>query len=225
MFEQIDKREQDKLRQQKHRRKMAELKVQLGEVHTVIKDIKRSFKRGMPTAAIATQMLEDFPHVFSSMTLEEEVEKLPRDIIPNAPMDEIEAIYETLSKSEREAEYQKLSDKMRFLETLDQNEDIRGNLFIREVVLEVDAKIKQRTAEKAGQKARQALGFVKSNFAPTEPTTAKAAGGGGGAKEAELGGPDEQPESLKRSLWSSLWASSSTTNNSGDHPLKRSYSF
>jgi len=133
-----------------------------------------------------------------------------------------EAAYETLSKAERDAEYQRLLDKMRFLETLDQNDDIRENLFICEVMLEVDAKLKQHTAERAGQKARQALGFVKSNFAPTEPTTAKAGGGTGGT---ELGGPDKQPESLKRSLWGSLWASSSTTNDSGDLPLKRSYSF
>jgi len=220
MFDIDKRREQSKLRTQKFRHKQ-KIMSQF-EAQTVIKDIKRSFKRGMSTAVIAEQMMEDFAHVFSSMTLEEEVAKLPRDLIPNAPMDQIEAAYETLTKAERDAEYQTLMSKMRFLETLDQNDDIRGNLFIREVMLEVDAKIKQQTAERAGQKARQALGFVKSNFSPTEPTTAKA-GAGGGAGEAELGGPVvKPPESLKRSLWGSLWTS--TTDN-GDLPMKRSYSF
>jgi len=50
---------------------------------------------------------------------------------------------------------------MKFLETIDINEDIKGNQFIGDVLIAMDEKVKMREAEKAAMKTRQQLGRFK----------------------------------------------------------------
>jgi hypothetical protein len=85
------------------------------------------------------------------------LEFLPQQLIPNAPTDDVESQYLTLTKSERAVEVERLTQKLRFLETIDKNEDIKANQYIGEVLVALDMKVKLKEAEKATLKTRQTL--------------------------------------------------------------------
>ena len=94
------------------------------EALTLIRDAKKNYKRGISAGTTAEEILQDgFCTVYNTPVMSRELEQLPRELIPNAPTDEVEANFLTLTKSERAVEYEKLSQKLRFLETIERNED------------------------------------------------------------------------------------------------------
>jgi hypothetical protein len=86
--------------------------------------------------------------------------------------DEVEANYLNSSKSDRAEEYQKLTQKLKFLETIEMNDDIKANLFIFDVQIAMDAKNKAIEAEEANKRKRQRLGSFVLALAQPSPAPA-----------------------------------------------------
>jgi len=145
----------------------------------LFRDIKKNFTRGVSAGTTAQELVEDFSEVYNSPVVMGEWEQLARDPLPNQPMDEVEEYFLTLNKVERAKEYEKLKQKLKFLETIDINEDIKGNQFVGDVLIAMDEKVKVREAEKAAIKTRQQLGRFKPKATETtEPAeTVKPSGG------------------------------------------------
>ena len=53
---------------------------------------------------------------------------------------------------------ERLTQKLRFMKTIERNEDIRASQYVGEVLIALDMKVKSREAEKAVLKTRQTLG-------------------------------------------------------------------
>jgi hypothetical protein len=125
----------------------------------LISDVKKNYKRQVSAGTAAEELFqEDFaPKVYNSTAMAKELEYLPQQLIPNAPTDDVESQYFTLSKSERAVEVERLIQKLKFLETIEKNEDIKGNQYIGEVLVALDMKVKTKEAEKAILKTRQTL--------------------------------------------------------------------
>jgi len=124
----------------------------------LIRDAKKNFKRQVSAGTTAEELFqEDFSKVYNTPAMARELEHLPQQLIPNAPTDEVESKYLTLTKSERAVEVEKLTQKLKFLETLDKNDDIRANQYIKDVLIALDMKVKLKEAEKATLKTRQTL--------------------------------------------------------------------
>ena len=129
------------------------------EALTLIRDCKKNFKKEIPAKETAEELFqEDFSKVYNSPAMAKELEHLPQQLIPNAPTDEVERGFLTLTKSERAVEVERLTQKLRFLETMEKNEDIRANQYVGEVLIALDMKVKSKEAEKAVLKTRQTLG-------------------------------------------------------------------
>jgi len=135
----------------------------------LIKDVKKNYKRGISAGTTANEMLEEFGTTYRNEAIHYEMSKLSRELIPNEPMDDIEELYLTLDKAGRVAEFERLAQKIRFLETMDLNDDIRANQFIGSVLLEMDAKAKAKEADEASRKSRKNLG--KSTKSTDQATT------------------------------------------------------
>jgi len=135
----------------------------------LIKDVKKNYKRGISAGTTADEMLEEFGTTYRNEAIHYEMSKLSRELIPNEPMDDIEELYLKLDKAGRVAEFERLAQKMRFLETMDLNDDIRANQFIGSVILEMDARAKAKEAEEASRKSRKNLG--KTTKSTDEATT------------------------------------------------------
>jgi hypothetical protein len=158
---------------------------------TLIRDCKKNYQRGISAGTTADELVDDFAHVYNGPTLAQELDKLPHELIPNVATDEVEAHFLTLTKAERMVEYEKLSQKLRFLETIQRNEDIKANQFIGDVLVAMDMKVKEKEAKKATLKTRQTLGQFKS--APAE------ASGGGQRSEPSIWNLFSSSSSNKRS--------------------------
>ena len=99
----------------------------------LFRDIKKNFKRGVSASTTAEELIEDFSGVYNSPLVMSEWDHLARDLLPNQPIDEVEESFLTLNKVDRVIEYEKLKQKMKFLDTMDINEDIKGNQFVGDV--------------------------------------------------------------------------------------------
>jgi len=140
-----------------------------------IRDVKRNFKRGVSVEATANDMMDDHGKIFKSSLVEKELNQLPTVLIPNNPSDHLEASYLKMSKAERMDEYQNIAQKLKFLETIDMNEDILANQFIADVQVAMDAKAKAQEADEAQKRKRQRLGSSFWNLEiPTAPAPAPA---------------------------------------------------
>ena len=139
-----------------------------------IKDVKRNFKRNISADETADEMMEEYGHVFNLSGVERELAKLPTHLIPNNPTDEVEANYLNSSKSQRMEEYHRLTQKLKYLETIDMNDDIKANLFIFDVQIAMDAKMKAREANDATHRKRQRLGSFVLALAQPSPAPAPA---------------------------------------------------
>ena len=96
--------------------------------------------------------------MYNSPAMARELEHLPQQLIPNAPTDDVERHFLTLTKSERAVEVERMTQKLRFLETMEKNEDIKANQYVGEVLIALDMKVKSKETEKAVLKTRQTLG-------------------------------------------------------------------
>ena len=123
-----------------------------------LRDVKKSFKRGASVDDTADEMLDEFRDVYNSSTVDAELVKLETELIPNEPSDEIEEMFLTLSRSDRQIERAKLIQKLEFLETIDTNEDVKANRFINDVRFAMDVKVKAQEMEEAKKKSFQRLG-------------------------------------------------------------------
>jgi len=94
------------------------------------------------------------------------------NLIQMSETDEVEANYLNSSKSDRAEEYQKLTQKLKFLETIEMNDDIKANLFIFDVQIAMDAKNKAIEAEEANKRKRQRLGSFVLALAQPSPAPA-----------------------------------------------------
>jgi len=176
-----------------------QLKKQMSTIEalTLIRDAKKNYKRNISAGTTAEEILQDgFCTVYNTPIMSHELEELPRELIPNAPTDDVEAHFLTLTKSERTVEYEKLLQKLRFLETIERNEDIKANQFVGDVLVAMDMKVKEKEAKKATLKTRQTLGQFK-------PAPAEASGGG-------------QASEPSNTMWSSLFFSNSNKRSRDD---------
>jgi hypothetical protein len=179
------------------------------QVPIFLRDVKKNFQRGVSANTTASELLEDFGKVYNTTSVECKLEKLQRELIPNEPTDEIETRYLTMSKSDRQSERQRLIQKLEFLNRMDANDDIRGNRFIDDVIMAMDAKAKAKEAEEANMRSRQRLGKSSVSTGLMEPKT-KA--------------PEPEPKDpLPTSMWNSFFGGSGGGGSSSSS-LKRSRS-
>jgi hypothetical protein len=134
-----------------------------------LRDVKKSFKRGASVDDTADEMLDEFRDVYNSSTVDAELVKLETELVPNEPSDEIEEMFLTLSRSDRQIERAKLIQKLEFLETIDTNEDVKANRFINDVRFAMDVKVKAQEMEEAKKKSFQRLGKLSEKVS-TEHT-------------------------------------------------------
>jgi hypothetical protein len=118
----------------------------------MIRETKKNFERQISANTTASEMLRDFSTVCNTPLCENELARLPRQLIPNEPTDEIEEYFLTLARVDRDREREKLIQKMQFLDTMAANDDIMANLFVDDVVVAMDGKMKAKEAELALQK-------------------------------------------------------------------------
>ena len=145
-----------------------------------IKDVKRNFRRNVSVETTADEMMEEYANVFNSSAVQREIAKLPIHSIQMNPTDEVEANYlntKSWLRSYRAEEYQKLTQKLKFLETIEMNDDIKANQFIFDVQIAMDAKNKAIEAEEANKRKRQRLGSFVLSLAQPSPAPAPAQSG------------------------------------------------
>jgi len=152
----------------------------------LIRDAKKNYKRAVSAGTTAEELFqEDFSKVYNAPAMAKELEHLPQQLIPNEPTDDVERGYLNLSKSERASEIERLTQKLRFLETMVKNEDIMANQYVGEVLVALDMKVKTKEAEKAILKTRQTLPKSSSNKSSDDQTSSiwgSLFGAGGGQK-------------------------------------------
>ena len=149
-----DKRQNQTYHQLYHQRQKEMIHNQAVQM---IRETKKNFERDISANTTASEMLRDFSAVFNTTLCENELSRLPRQLIPNEPTDEIEEYFLTLARVDRDREREKLIQKMQFLDTMAANDDIMANLFVDDVVVAMDAKLKAKEAELALQKTRKQL--------------------------------------------------------------------
>jgi hypothetical protein len=153
----------------------------------LIRDAKKNFKRQVSAGTTAEELFqEDFAKVYNAPAMAKELEHLPQTLIPNDPTDDVERGHFNLSKSERASEIERLTQKLRFLETMVKTEDIMANQYVGEVLVALDMKVKTKEAEKAILKTRQTLPKSSSNKdsgpPPSSTIWGSLFGAGGGQK-------------------------------------------
>jgi len=185
------KKEYDRLYYQRKK------KMSYQQAITFIREAKNFHKRSVSANTTANELLDEFVDVYKSSAVELEVEKLPRDLLPNEATDELEMFFSSLTRKERAAERQKLLQKVKFLDRMDANEDILANRFIEDVRFAMDTKVKAKELEEADLEGRRRLGkstlptTVMEPIAPAPAPEPKAQssiwdffGAGGGAESS-----------------------------------------